>query len=89
VSLGVGYEQLTVSSTSIGLASIPQGANNVLIKVVTANVRLKNNGDAPTTSAGFPLTAGDIFEATCNPADLRFIRDDADDATLEVLYYRA
>lgn len=83
-----GYEQKTVSSSSVTLASVPSNANFALIKVTGANVRYRDDGTDPTGSAGFPLAVDDILRYRGNPSSLEFIRDDASDATLEVLYYK-
>jgi hypothetical protein len=83
-----GAEQLTVSSSAVGLASIPAGANKALIRVSTANIRWRGDGTNPTSSAGMPQYVDDEFEIIGGLAAYKFIRSGASDATLDVAYYR-
>jgi hypothetical protein len=84
-----GYQQLTVSSTAVS-PTLPTGAQVQLMVIVgeTANVRWRDDGTSPTASVGMPLLAdqpalafnGDI-------ARVKFIRQGATDATLNIAYY--
>lgn len=85
-----GDEILAVSSTPVGLASVPSGANMVLIRVVGNDIRMRGNDVDPTAGAGQLLKANEIFEWPGKPEELqmlKFIRVSAD-ATLDVAYYR-
>lgn len=84
-----GYQQLTVSSTAVGL-TVPGGASMALIKVIGQPVRYRDDGTDPDTDTGYPKVANDEFVLTGDSLKAaKFIRDDASDATLEVLYYAA
>ena len=85
-----GDEILAVSSAAVTLANVPSGANFVIIRVVSNDVRMRGNDQVPTAGAGQLLKAGEIFEWPGKPEELsmlRFIRVSAD-ATLDVAYYR-
>ena len=84
----VGYESLTVSSSAVGLASIPTTAVRAFITVEDANVRFRVDGTVPTTIEGHALAASDILliESASDIAAFRAIRDDAVDAILKVTY---
>lgn len=85
-----GDEILAVSSVAVSLASVPAGANYVIIRIVGNDVRMRGNGVAPTAGAGQLLKAGEIFEWPGKPEEisaLQFIRVSAD-ATLDTAYYR-
>ena len=84
----VGAEQLTVSSTSVPLASVPAGANYALIRVSAANVRWRGDGTDPSATVGMPQYVDDEFELIGALGRYEFIRKDAADATLDVAYYR-
>ena len=83
-----GYQQLTVSTTAVGL-TVPVGATRAVVKVIAQPVRYRDDGTAPTSAAGYPLVANETFEvdgiSTLGAA--KFIRSAASDATLEILYY--
>lgn len=82
-----GYEQLTVAGSSIGLASIPDTCNFVLISVEGAPVRFRDDGTAPTSSVGTLLNDGDRVEYADRPSALRFIRTTSTSATVNAAYY--
>ena len=86
---GRGTEQLTVSSSSVALASIPTGAKRALLVPRDAGVYVSNTGDAATTSMWL-LSADsvlDLSDAYYELAQLRFIREASADATLQVIYW--
>lgn len=85
----VGYEKLPVSSTSVALADITEGATIAVVYVEGADVRWLQMGETeePSATDGIPLNDGQNATFNCNLADLRFIRQDATDATLHVAYY--
>lgn len=57
----VGYCQLTATGTAALVSTctggIPVGASVAYISVETANIRWRDDGTAPTTSAGMPIVA--------------------------------
>lgn len=85
-----GDEILVVSSAAVSLAGIPAGANYIMARVVSNDVRMRGNGVAPTAGAGQLLKAGEIFEWPGKPEELALLQFIAtgSDATLDVAYYR-
>lgn len=81
-----GYEQLVVSTTAVPLAAIPGGTDHALIRVSGAQIRMRGGSVAPTSTVGFPLNPGDVFEYDGPPNKLVFIRTGGSDATLDVFY---
>lgn len=65
----VRYESLTVADTAVGFtkatvldpAGYPQ-SNFCTARVVTAQINMRFDGTAPTSSVGTPLEVGDIVE---------------------------
>jgi hypothetical protein len=89
--LGLGTEQLTVSSSSVGLASIPNAARKAMIRVRTAQVYQENDGTAAATNAGMAIDSGsfiDLTDGLYNLSQFRWIRGGSVDATLDVNYFR-
>lgn len=80
-----GYEQFTVA-TSTALPSIPTGAAEALVICETQTVRWRDDGVAPTSTVGMPLTANTAFPYTGNLSVIRFIQTTAT-ATCSVSYY--
>ena len=86
---GRGTEQLTVSSSSVALASIPTGAKRALLVPRDAGVYVSNTGDAATTSMWL-LSADsvlDLSDANYELSAFRFIRQASDDSTLHIMYF--
>lgn len=85
----LGRETRTVSTASVGLASIPAGATHALITVEDADVRYWEDGSttAPTGTTGLLFISGSTDEFF-NLAALRFIRKSTatQDAVLQVSY---
>ncbi len=86
---GRGTEQLTVSSSSVGLASIPTGAKRALIVPKTAGVYVNNDGNAATTSMWLLAADAvlDLSDANYELANLRFLRESSTDSTLQIMYW--
>jgi hypothetical protein len=83
----VGYEQVTVGTTAVGL-TVPPGATKAVIRVDAQPVRFRDDGTNPTSSTGFLFKDNDIFEAYGESIlQGKFIRDGGTNATLNVLYY--
>lgn len=90
----VGYEKLTVSTVSVGLAAIPLTADSVILRVESNPIRYRGDGTAPTATDGMGILATDAPFTFLNLgydelAALRFIRSGATDGTLHVTYIRA
>jgi hypothetical protein len=92
----VGYEQVTVANSSIGLtaATINQGnghmqANKAVCRLETAQIRYRLDGTAPTTTVGTPLEIGDVLTITGNDLlnNFRAIRTGGTSGVLNCHYY--
>jgi len=82
----VGFRQLTDVS---GVTSLPtvSGAELVLIQAESQNIRIRDDGVAPTTTVGFAVFAGDTL--WYNGADLTDLQviEEAASATVNLLFY--
>jgi len=91
----MGYRQLTVSDSAIGLSSatggIPQGATSAVVVVESQPIRARDDGAAPTSSAGMPFAATSRIELASNAQIDQFkaIRSGDTDAVLNISYYAA
>ena len=85
-----GYQQLTVSTTAVGL-TIPSGATRAVVYVESQPVRWRDDGVAPTSTVGVPAVDTDAFELPSIQSVNQFqaIRSGASDATLNIVYYGA
>ena len=94
--IAIGYEQLTVAGTAVGLANIPANAKYALIEVEsslsTPAVRYLELGAAtlPTASVGIRRTNLDAFDVTGYPnlQNFRAIQVAAGTHVLNVQYYQ-
>jgi hypothetical protein len=62
-------------------------ANSAIFRCETADVRWRDDGTNPTSTAGYLLKAGEELPYDGNLNSLKFIRVSAD-ATLDASYYR-
>lgn len=83
----LGYAQLTGLTTAKGFASVPAGANAVLIVASGQPVRWRDDGTAPTASAGMHLAVDTEFLYTGNLSAIEFIEESAS-ATVDVTFYK-
>jgi hypothetical protein len=86
---GLGTEKLTVSSSSVALASIPTSAHRAIISVDVADIHMENDAGAATTN-DYKVQNGSHIDLTDNRYNLskfRFIRAGSSDATLYIQYY--
>jgi hypothetical protein len=88
-----GFQPLTVSTTAVGL-TVPAAvaeANFAFVRCETTNVRWRDDGTAPTAAVGGGtlMEVGEALEYDGNLRAIKFIRDGAADATLDITYYRA
>ena len=83
-----GYQQLTVSSTAVGL-TVPTGSSVAVIIVESNPVRYRDDGTNPTAAVGTPVLQDQSVEVTGDAlAAIRFIRSGASDGTLNINYYK-
>jgi hypothetical protein len=82
----LGYQQITLSGASS--LTVPAGANFAIIAVETAAVRWRDDGTAPTSSVGMPLSnTGAPLEYSGPLANIQFIAQTGS-PVLNVSYYR-
>jgi hypothetical protein len=86
----LGYAQLTVSTTAVQLSNVPAAAVGCLIVLNATNgVRWRDDGQNPTAAVGMLLAGGGTLDYRGTPSRLRFIREGAADAVVNVSYYGA
>ncbi len=86
------FEQLTVSSTAVGLATTTTTSandgqqNRFVCRLEQGQIRYRVDGGNPTTSLGTLLEVGDVLELTSNVQGRRFkaIRTTTTDGILNV-----
>ncbi len=90
----VGFETLIVTTSSLGLASIPLNATGAIIQVesdaLTAAIRYREDGIAPTSSVGKFKNNGDEVELITNQSlqQFRVIQGTSGSTTLNISYYK-
>jgi hypothetical protein len=91
------FEQIVVSTTALGFSAAkfapdgdPPAAILAVLTVETSDVRFRADGLNPTAAVGDRISAGGALTVcgTLTIRRIRFIREDAADATLSVTYYR-
>ena len=92
--VAAGYEQLTLSTgAATALAAVPQPSSNrifVTLAIITVEgnaVRFRDDGTDPTAAIGMPIPIGGAYVYTGDLSKLRFIRQSATSAVINVLYY--
>lgn len=86
----LGHEQLTVSTTAVGLPNISERARRTVIRVVGQPVNWTDHpDDTPTGTFGMPLLADETLVFDGNPYDLKLIRASTatGDADVRIAYY--
>ena len=83
----ISYEDITVSSSSIPLTTIPATAVRAVITVETDAVRFKTDGNNPSSTVGHLLNINDvlILESAADITAFKVIRV-TNDATIRVSY---
>ena len=83
----LGYQQISAFSTAQALTA-PSGATFAVISVETQAVRYRDDGTAPTASAGMPIAVGAApFVYTGSLSAIQFIPQTGS-ATLDIAYYK-
>lgn len=81
------YEQLTISDSAVSL-TVPQIAKLAVITVENEPVRYRDDGTDPTADVGTLVKAdGSIIVCGKSLGSIRFFKDGATDATINVNYY--
>ena len=84
----MGYQQIAAATLAAATAlTIPAGATYAVLEAETANVRLRDDGTAVTTSTGIVLTASVPFTYTGDLSKVSVIAASGS-PLLNVLYYR-
>lgn len=85
-----GYEKLAVSTSAVGLASIPGDASRAVVVVEAQPLRYREDGTDPTASVGFLAVAETVFVLPSRNAILQFkaIRSGGTDSAISVNYYK-
>lgn len=83
----LGYAQLTSLSAATALSSIPAGATRAVLQAEGQNVRWRDDGTNPSSTAGMLIFAGQLFEYTGALAAIKFI-EVAAGGKLNVSYYK-
>jgi len=83
-----GYQQILAATLDAGATNltVPAGASYALLKAEAQAIRWRDDGVAPTTSAGMIIDVGDEFWYTGELSAIEFISDTAG-AILNVSYY--
>jgi hypothetical protein len=81
----LGYQQITSLSTSTAL-TVPSGATMAVIVPESQSVRWRDDGVAPTSAIGMPLTSPITLSYDGDLTRIRFI-EQAASATINVSYY--
>ena len=81
------FEQITVSSTALGLTNLAGSDRLAVIQIQDADIRYRDDGTSPTASIGTPITAGSAY-VVCGPTlgKHKMIRTNSD-AVANVHYY--
>lgn len=97
-SVSTGFEQITVSSTAVGLtaanyditgADLGRRTKRVVCSVESNDIRFRVDGTSPTASVGYPVTSGSqiVIDKPNDISNFKAIRQSAD-ATLSCIYWR-
>ena len=81
----VSYAQLTSLGSAVGAPF--QNSRVALIQCLGQNVRWRDDGTAPTTSAGMRLHAGETLQYNGDVSAIKFIEETAG-AELNITFYR-
>jgi hypothetical protein len=85
-----GFEAVaSIDNATAKTLTVPTGARHAVIKAITAAVRFRDDGTAPTSVAGYSIAANGEIELTSKKQldDFKVIAVDGT-ASLEVLYYK-
>ena len=85
----VGYEHLAVSSTAVGLASVPTNANKAIIVVEDATIRWRTDSVDPDSSVGTKsyVNTTIVLDGRESVTNFKAIKQGTSDAKLSVNYY--
>ena len=81
----LGYVQITSLGSAVGL-NPPESATIVEITVEAQGIRYRDDGNAPTSTVGMPVAAGNSFQYAGDMTAIQFIQQTAG-AILNLSYY--
>lgn len=83
-----GYQQITVSTTAVGL-TVPDGATRAVLGIEAQPLRYRTDGTNPTASVGMLQAASTFVELSGADtlANFKAIRSGGTDSVLNVSYY--
>lgn len=82
----LGFSQIAVSGSAIGLGVIPENVIMTLVTVDGGDVRFRDDGTNPTASIGMRVERGGALKYDADPSVLKFINTSAA-ATLNITFY--
>ena len=84
-NLKTAHRQVSVTSgAAVGLGTLHVNTRYVIVQVITAAVRQRRDGTAPTASIGFQYAAGDMFVINAMTAINSSFIAESTTATLEI-----
>ncbi len=85
----VGFEQLTITSPAIALASIPEKANKAVMTVEDATLRYRDDGTNPTSTVGLKVFVGGtiVLHGRDSIQKFRVIKQGSSNSEINVAYY--
>lgn len=83
----LGYQQYTSLASAINLSGYPPEATIAEIIIEGAAIRYRDDGTAPTSSIGMPVTAGNAFQYSGDLSAIQFIAQSAG-AIINISYYK-
>ncbi len=90
-SPAASFTQVTVSTTAVGLGTIPTNAPCAIVVIEKQPIRYRDDGTAPTATVGTLVSAGGVIAVGLGQlSNFKMIRDTAatGDATADVNWYR-
>lgn len=88
MTVPLGYQQMTSLGSATALPSIPAKARYALVICASQTVNWRDDGSAPTTSVGMPLTTNTPIIFAEQPLSAVEIIQTASSATCNVSYYQ-
>lgn len=81
----LGFQQITSLTAAVSL-TVPAGARTAWLSIETANVRMRDDGTAPTATVGLVLVSGNDYMYSGNLPAIKLIAATGT-PVVDVLYY--
>jgi len=88
--ISAGFEAVnSIDNATAKTLTVPDAARYAIVKVITAAIRFRDDGTAPTSASGYSVAANGEIELTSRYQldNFKVIAVDSG-ASLEVLYYK-